>query len=166
MSPHRPRAALALLLVLPFALVRSSVPLDAQPTTPSSAPAVKAVWVAATSGVVAINGVDAAVLVEVADPAGVRVVAADDPRGRVWGYSPAGVLRAYLPDGTVALAVAVPPATSTTPVALVVHPGDGSVWLAVGPSLQRFTSEGQQPASHTLAAPVKLLALDPPRGRL
>jgi hypothetical protein len=160
-------AVAVLLLVPPFVLVQSSVPLQAQSATPPAAPAVKAVWVAESGGVVKVNAADAAILFEVADQAGVRTLAADDPRGRVWAYSPAGTLRAYLPDGTIAVSLAVPAASSTTRVALVVHPGDGSVWLAVGTSLQHFTSEGQPLGTAlTLVAPIRVLALDPPRARI
>ncbi len=167
MSRRSRLAAVAvLLLVLPFVLVQSSVPLQAQSATPPAAPAVKAVWVAESGGVVKVNAADAAILFEVADQAGVRTLAADDPRGRVWAYSPAGTLRAYLPDGSVVLSVAVPPATSTTPVAVVVHPDDGSVWLAVGTSLQHVDAQGSLLLTLTLVAPIRVLALDPPRGRI
>jgi ligand-binding sensor domain-containing protein len=162
-------AVAAFVLLLPLLLVPSRLPLRAQTTAAPATGAARMVVVAESGGLIALNAADATVLFEIADPAGVRTVAADEPRGRVWAYSSAGTLRAYRLDGTTAITVALPlpPGyTSTTPVSLVVHPENGSVWLGVGSSLQHLDAQGTGFLTLTFPASIRVLALDPPRSRI
>ncbi len=161
--------AVAALLVLSLLVVPSSLPPRAQTAPAPATGAARMVFVAESGGLIALNAADATVLFEVADPAGVRAVAADEPRGVVWAYDNLGTLRAYRLDGTPAVTVALPlpPGyTSTTPVALVVHPEDGSVWLGVGLSLQHLDAQGTVLLTLTFPASIRVLALDPPRARI
>lgn len=143
--------AVAVVLVMALAVsVPSGADLPAE---------VNALWVAESAGALKISTADGRMLLEIADAPDARAVAVDPWRSTVWLYS-GQTLLAYGFDGTRRLAVPVAlPASSRADLA--VHPGDGSVWLAVGRELRSVSASGQSLASLRLADPVETLAFDP-----
>ena len=123
----------------------------------------QALWVAERDGVLKIASEDGRVVFEL-DVIDARSVAVDSGRGVVWIYRP-GELIQFRQDGSRRLSLKMDRGSTTTS-ALVVHPEDGSAWLAEERYLQSVGYDGQRFRSIELSSPVGTLAIDADRSRL
>jgi catechol 2,3-dioxygenase-like lactoylglutathione lyase family enzyme len=158
------RGRLAVSLV---ALLLGLVPAGSvHPQSPTPSPG-DGLWVASVNGLAKVSLVDGAVLLRIAEPRPVRLVAVDDASGRVWAFA-TDTLVAFDPTGQRLLGVPVPPAplTSLLHQALAVDPATGGVWLALAQRLYRFDAAGRLLVTAGLPDLVQGLAVDPAGARL
>jgi RHS repeat-associated protein len=122
-----------------------------------------ALWVAEAEGVLRVEEGSGEVVLEADAGEDVRAVAFDPARRVLWTFSP-GWLRSFGEDGKerVAIPVSVPAGRSL----LAVDPGDGSVALAAGRGLWRFTAAGTPLGTLPLDGRVRGLAFDAARRQL
>ncbi|MCP3962206.1 MAG: hypothetical protein GY719_30555, partial [bacterium] len=113
-------------------------------------------WAAGPGGVVAIEP-GAGSRLEVPETSGARLVALDAERGSVWVASDESLAR-FDASGELLWRQKL----ETVPVALVVVPEDGSIWIA-GDRLDAFGAGGQRLGAHDLGARALGLALDETR---
>lgn len=136
--------------------------------TPGDVEFVPALWVAKDT-ILKVAADTGALLLEILEAQNVRVVAVDAPRSLLWAFGH-HTLSAYRFNGTLVHHMAIPPpddeehaAHGDGPVALTVHPGDGTVWLGLHKTLYHFTSEGTFLTRVHLPHNIQALALDPTR---
>ena len=147
---------------------------------------VDAVWIAKTDGLLKMATSDGTPILEIGDAAGIRALAIDGDRGRVWGFGPGNALRIYNFNGTLFNIMAVPVQPSLPlPISeeevpldlgltvggridLVVDPSSGACWLIAGNRLFRYSASGslQNAAQGSTLNKFRALAMDAARSKV
>lgn len=117
-----------------------------------------ALWVAESEGLLKIDPADAAVALEIHEPAGVDAVAADPDGDRIWAVT-GHRLKAYSAGGELIAHTRLPRRHGRRqPLELAA--GIGGVWLAAGRHLYYFDAGGRLQERVRFRRPVRALTLD------
>ncbi|MDE2148584.1 MAG: hypothetical protein KGJ55_01875, partial [Gammaproteobacteria bacterium] len=139
------------------------------PRTGDSAAKTQTLWLAASSGLVAVDTAAGRVRFKVSSEEPVHAVAVDRVQRRVWVQIGTDRLAAYDFDGHLQVDTTFPGRRPDAhkPHLLAVDGDAGNVWLAVGNTLYRFDRSGALAGRFTPGPrPLIGLAVDPARSRL